>query len=142
MLDLPCGTAVYLCRALAKDSWLQWHDALPEEEDQWSRLTGEVVAEIKALASGLHQLHKAMPEYKQCDSSPFTVSRWWDPDDDEGWELGRFCLFRFEGKSALEECDEADDMFVGVDPFEIFERFFKDKEFFADSPGGHDHHPL
>ena len=27
---------------------------------------------------------------------------WWDPDDDEGWQLGGRCLFRFSNVPALE----------------------------------------
>ena len=102
MVELPCGTSVYACRALVRDSWLQWHDVLPPEQEDWSRLTAEVVESIQLLAKAIHHLHRSLPSYKQCDESPFTVSRWWDPDDDEGWQFGSRCLFRFTGTTALE----------------------------------------
>lgn len=99
MLTLPTGERIYACRALVRDSWLQWLDVLPPEED-WAELTEEAVHGIQELARGLHQLHRNLPSYKQCNESPFTVSRWWDPTDDEGWQDGLFCLFKMEGHTA------------------------------------------
>ena len=102
MVELPCGSSVYACRALVRDSWLQWRDALPPEESDWSGLTEPIVDTIQILAKAIHQLHRNLPGYKQCEESPFTVSRWWDPEDNEGWQLGGRCLFRFKDTTALE----------------------------------------
>ena len=100
MVMLPSGESVYACRALVRDSWLQWRDVMPPDEEDWHGLTDDVVHAIEELARGLHLLHRNLPGYKQCNESPFTVSRWWDPTDDEGWEQGLFCLFKFEGHTA------------------------------------------
>lgn len=100
MVTLPSGESVYACRALVRDSWLQWRDALPPDQEDWVGLTDEIVRAVEELARGLHHLHRNLPGYKQCNESPFTVSRWWDPTDDEGWQQGLFCLFKFEGQTA------------------------------------------
>lgn len=100
MVTLPTGEDVYACRALVRDSWLQWRDVMPPDEDDWGGLTDEVVHAVEELARGLHHLHRSLPGYKQCTESPFTVSRWWDPTDDEGWQKGLFCLFKFEGQTS------------------------------------------
>lgn len=102
MVTMPCGTDFYACRALVRDSWLQWRDALPPEQEDWERITSDVVENIQSLAKAIHHLHRSLPGYKQCDESPFTVSRWWDPDDDEGWQLGGRCLFRFKDTTSFE----------------------------------------
>lgn len=105
MVEMPCGSSFYACRALVRDSWLQWRDALPPEESDWSKLTTPVVETIQALAKEIHHLHRNLPGYKECNESPFTVGRWWDPDDDEGWQLGGRCLFCFKDFSAFELID-------------------------------------
>lgn len=38
-----------------------------------------------------------LPDYRRLCRSPITVSRWWDPRDDEGWQLGERCLLKIEG---------------------------------------------
>jgi hypothetical protein len=100
MVTLPSGESVYACRALVRDSWLQWRDVMPPDEEDWHGLTDDVVHAVQELARGLHHLHRNLPGYKQCNESPFTVSRWWDPTDEEGWQQGLFCLFKFEGQTA------------------------------------------
>lgn len=100
---LPCGNVVLTTRALVKDSWLQWRDALPQEEELWDQLSAEAVHAIVELARCLHGMHRAMKGYKQCDESPFTVSRWWDPTaDDDGYDSGRYCLMKFKDFAATD----------------------------------------
>ena len=105
-VQLPSGDSVLVTRSLVKDSWLLWKDALPPDEELWDQLTNDAVASITALAKSLHVMHRAMKGYKQCDESPFTVSRWWDPtckgDPDDGYDTGQFALLKFSGFNAAE----------------------------------------
>lgn len=101
-ITLPCGAAVFSSKALVKDSWLQWSDVLPAEENEWSLFDVSVGVNVLNLAKELGDFHRSMKNYKQCDTSPFTVTRWWDPTADDGWETGRYCLFKFDGCSAAE----------------------------------------
>ena len=104
-ITLPCGGSVLACKAVVKDSWLQWSDVLPAEDNEWSLTNVAVGVNVINLARELSNFHKAMKNYKQCDASPFTVTRWWDPTADDGWETGRFCLFKFKGLTATELVD-------------------------------------
>lgn len=99
-VTLPCGDSVLVTRALVKDSWLQWKDALPDEEELWPQLTPEAVVAITALAKALHGMHRSMKGYKNCDESPFTVGRWWDPTGDDDYESGKFALLKFSDLTA------------------------------------------
>ena len=105
-VQLPSGELVLVTRALVKDSWLLWKDALPDEEHLWDELTDDAVTSITALAKSLHVMHRAMKGYKRCDESPFTVSRWWDPtckgDADDNYDSGKFALLKFDGLSAFD----------------------------------------
>lgn len=101
-ITLPCGASVFSSKALVKDSWLQWSDVLPAEEGEWSLFDVEVGVNVLNLAREISLFHRTMKDFKQCDTSPFTVSRWWDPTADDGWETGKFCLFKFKGLTATE----------------------------------------
>lgn len=105
MVTMPCGEDYFVCRALVRDSWLQWVDALPPDQGDWHRLTDPIVTTVQELARALHYMHRSLPSYKRCDEKPFTVTRWWDPDADDGWETGGHCLFRFTGLSSDELID-------------------------------------
>ena len=99
-VKLPQGDIVYVTRALVQNSWLTYTDALPPDEGSWMDLQDYHLLNIKRLAEALSKLHRQVKGYKLCDESPFTVSRWWDPEADDGYESGRICLMRFEGLSA------------------------------------------
>ena len=99
-VSLPCGSAVLTSRALVKDCWITWRDALPDQEELWSHLTHEAVEEITSLARALHGMHRAMKTYKSTDESPFHISRWWDPTADDDYDTGRFCLMKFKNFTA------------------------------------------
>ena len=101
-LQLPCGDQVLVTKALVKDSWLIWTDALPDEEHLWDQLTGDAVESILTLAKALHAMHRNVRNYKLCEESPFTVSRWWDPTADDDYDSGRFALLKFAGLNAKE----------------------------------------
>lgn len=99
---LPSKEIVPVTRALVKDSWLSWLDALPPDDGSWCDMDEDVVSNITELAAALSKLHRSMSNYKKCDESPFKVTRWWDPTADDDWDTGRFCLFKFEGLTAIE----------------------------------------
>lgn len=99
---LPSIGDVLVTRALVKDAWLIWTDALPDDESLWPQLTVSAVESVTALAKALHAMHRAMKSYKNCDESPFTVSRWWDPTADDGYDTGKFALLKFKDHSAID----------------------------------------
>lgn len=99
---LPGTGEVLVTRALVKDAWLIWTDALPDEEHLWSELTAEAVDSITVLAKALHGMHRAMKSYKHCEESPFTVSRWWDPTADDGYDSGKLALLKFKDLTAID----------------------------------------
>lgn len=94
----PDGNWYYSFRAIVLDSWLLWRDALPLEPELRQLLDEDIYDSITALARRLHAFHQTLPNYKQLADSPFKVTRWWDPsDDDPFWSKGRSCLFRLDG---------------------------------------------
>lgn len=94
----PDGKWYYSFRAIVLDSWLLWRDALPPELELRQRLDQPIFDSITALARRLHAFHQGLPNYKQLSDSPFKVTRWWDPaDEDPFWNQGRSCLFRLDG---------------------------------------------
>ena len=76
---LPSADTVFVTRALVKDSWLTYADALPPDEGMWADLTQDVLNNILALGKALSAMHRHMKHYKGCEESPFHVTRWWDP---------------------------------------------------------------
>jgi hypothetical protein len=93
----PDGAWYYSFRAIVLDSWLLWRDALPPELALRQQLSQPVSDNITALARRLHCFHQSLPDYRQLTDSPFVVTRWWDPsDEDPFWNQGRSCLFRLK----------------------------------------------
>lgn len=95
----PTGEWFNIYRAISLDNWLIWKDALPEETYLWPQLNRDVYESIRALGARIHGLHQLLPDYRRLNDSPFTVSRWWDPRDDEGWQNGDRCLLKIDGYS-------------------------------------------
>jgi len=61
--------------------------------------TGEWLSVFRAIAYDSWLLWRhALPDYRRLNDTPFTVSRWWDPlDDQEDWQLGGRCLLKING---------------------------------------------
>ena len=104
----PSGEWFLIDRAITFDNWLLWRHALPFERHERSQLTAPVAATIETLADAIHDIHQAMPGYKGLGDTPFRVSRWWDPSDQEGWQSGGCCLFRIEGFCSADILERAD----------------------------------
>jgi len=99
----PSGEWYCTFRSIVYDSWLLWHDALPESLEQRRLLQQDQFDMIKLLGKKLDLFHRSLPDYKQRADSPFTVSCWWDPThEDEEWNSGRSCLFSIEGYTSEE----------------------------------------
>lgn len=99
--QLPDGDWYYSFRAIVLDSWLLWRDALPEERSLRSLMDQNVHDNIVSLARKIHLLHQSLPEYRTLFHSPFHVTKWWDPrEEDPDWSSGRSCLLRLDGYEA------------------------------------------
>lgn len=99
----PDGTWLLVARAIVYDGWLVWNDALPDEPVLRSKLNRASFEGIEALARRIHVVHQLMPNYRSLTRSPFTVRRWWDPDDEDPlWSAGRACLLKLDGYSSKE----------------------------------------
>jgi hypothetical protein len=99
----PEGEMYNTLRAVVFDSWLIWHDVLPEEKELRNLLDQDSYDNICALARRLQTFHISLPGYKQLSVSPFNVTRWWDPsDEDIAWNSGRSCLFSMDNYEAVE----------------------------------------
>lgn len=92
----PSGEWYNIYRAICLDSWLIWKDALPDNPYLWDRLNEEAYEAIRSLGARIHALHQLLPNYRRLSESPFTVSHWWDPVDDQGWDAGDRCLLKIE----------------------------------------------
>jgi hypothetical protein len=91
----PDGQVYSTYRAVSFDNWLLWRDALPDNPALWCRLELPQYQAITELGRRINVMHQAMPDYKRLSDTPFTVSRWWDPlDDEENWHTGSRCLLR------------------------------------------------
>lgn len=99
----PSGEIFYVFRSIVFDSWLVWGDALPDVLEQREMLSEEVYRNIILLASSLQVFHQSLPDYRSLSSTPFKVTRWWDPTErDERWNQGKACLFSLNGYSATD----------------------------------------
>jgi len=99
----PEGEIFYSFRSIVFDSWLVWGDALPDVIEQRELLTDEIFGNIIALASSLQVFHQGLPDYRALTSTPFKVTRWWDPTDrDERWNSGKACLFSLKDYTATD----------------------------------------
>jgi hypothetical protein len=99
----PDGSWLLIFRAIVYDGWLLWKDALPEEPILRGRLDRSSYDGIESLARRIHVVHQLMPNYRSLTKSPFTVKRWWDPDDEDPlWRGGRACLLKLDGYSSKE----------------------------------------
>lgn len=96
----PDGQWFSVFRAVAYDSWLLWRHALPDNPNHWPLLNQEAFETIGVLGQRIHDLHQTCPDYRRLSDTPFTVSRWWDPLDDDGWQRGDRCLLRIDGYEA------------------------------------------
>lgn len=101
----PVSGWLLLDRSITFDNWLSWRHALPGDRRGFGRLTAAVSEAIITIAAAIHQAHQRFPGYQRLDRSPFIVPRWWDPFADDGWESGRFCLFRVDGHSSRDFMD-------------------------------------
>jgi len=80
-----------------------WLDVLPEDLELRKRLNQDQFDMIKLLGKKLDLFHRSLPDYKQLTESPFNVSCWWDPtNEDEAWNSGRSCLFSLDGYTSDE----------------------------------------
>jgi hypothetical protein len=94
----PTGEWLSVFRAIAYDSWLLWRHALPDNPNHWPLLDAGTFETIGRLGQRIHNLHQTLPDYRRLNDTPFTVSRWWDPlDDQEDWQLGGRCLLKING---------------------------------------------
>ena len=99
----PLGETFYTFRSIVFDSWLIWDDALPDVLDQRDSLDRDIYDNIVALASSLQSFHQGLPDYRPLTSTPFNVTRWWDPTDrDERWNQGKACLFSLKDYTATD----------------------------------------
>lgn len=99
----PSGEVFYSFRSIVFDSWLTWNDALPDVIEQRQELNRDIFDNIVALASSLQTFHQSLPDYRPLTSTPFKVTRWWDPTDrDERWNMGKACLFSMQDYSATD----------------------------------------
>ncbi|HCA35914.1 MAG TPA: hypothetical protein DEP13_04640 [Gammaproteobacteria bacterium] len=99
----PEGERFYTFRSIVYDSWLVWHDALPDVLEQREGLTQDTYDNIICLADSLHRFHQSLPDYRALRETPFNVTRWWDPTDrDERWNTGRAALFSIKEYSATD----------------------------------------
>ena len=99
----PHGEWYSTLRAVVHDSWLIWDDVLPEELQLRESLDNESFNNITALAKRIQTFHVSLPGYKQLSVSPFNVTRWWDPtDQDDAWNTGRSCLFSMDNYDSSE----------------------------------------
>jgi len=99
----PMGETFYTFRSIVFDSWLIWDDALPDVLDQRDLLDRDIYDNIVALASSLQTFHQGLPDYRPLTSTPFKVTRWWDPTDrDERWNQGKACLFSLKDYTATD----------------------------------------
>lgn len=99
----PDGHWLLIHRAIVYDGWLLWKDALPQDQALRSRLDRIAYEGIETLARQIHVVHQLMPDYRSLLLSPFHVSRWWDPDDDDPlWRSGRGCLIKLSGYTSRE----------------------------------------
>ena len=58
---------------------------------------------ITSLGRKLHALHHRLPDYRRLSTSPFNVTAWWDPEnEDPEWNSGRSCLFTIDGYTSKE----------------------------------------
>jgi hypothetical protein len=97
----PTGEWFYTLRAITYDGWLLWRHALPEEQMLWSALDAETFDAIQLLAKRIHALHQLLPDYRRLTDTPFTVSRWWDPNGtDDDYHRGDRMLCKIEGYTA------------------------------------------
>jgi hypothetical protein len=96
----PAGEVYSTHRAVTYDNWLLWIHALPDNPELWRRMDEAAFATIQVLGKRLHLLHQMLPNYRRLSDTPFTVSRWWDPlDNEDDWHLGGRCLLRIDGFS-------------------------------------------
>lgn len=99
----PDGTWLLIFRAIVYDGWLCWKDALPEEPILRAKLDRSSYEGIESLARRIHVVHQLMPNYRTLVKSPFSVRRWWDPDDEDPlWRSGRACLLKLDGYTSKE----------------------------------------
>lgn len=96
----PTGERFNTCRAITLDNWLLWRDALPDNPGHWGLLRVPQFEAIVELGGRLHAMHQTLPDYRCLSDTPWTVSRWWDPFADDGWEAGERCLLRLAGYRA------------------------------------------
>lgn len=98
----PTGEWFCDLRAITLDNWLIWRHALPEPLLR-HLLPLQVACNVTGLAQRIQQTHQRFPNYKLLMDTPFQVSRWWDPtDDDMDWGTGRAMLCRVDGYAASE----------------------------------------
>lgn len=98
----PTGDWFCDLRAITLDNWLIWRHALPEPALR-PTIPLQVACNVTALAQRIHQAHQRFPNYKLLMDTPFHVSRWWDPgEDDPDWGAGRAMLCRVDGYAATE----------------------------------------
>ena len=83
-------------RTIVFDSWLCWRQALPDP-NQRHVLPRDVSIAIAVLAHALDDIHRTLPGYEELGDTPFSIPRWWDPEDGDGWQTGCLLLFRLEG---------------------------------------------
>ena len=80
-----------------------WKDALPPELELRALLDQEAYDGITSLGRKLHALHHRLPDYRRLSTSPFNVTAWWDPEnEDPEWNSGRSCLFTIDGYTSKE----------------------------------------
>ncbi len=101
--NTPEGEVFYTFRSIVYDSWITWHDALPDIQEQRHDLNQEIYENIICLADSLHSFHQSLPDYRSLTQTPFKVTRWWDPTErDERWNTGRAALFSVKEYSATD----------------------------------------
>tara|TARA_Y100000589_G_scaffold119364_1_gene113643 strand:+ start:2915 stop:3343 length:429 start_codon:yes stop_codon:yes gene_type:complete len=99
----PSGEVFYTFRSIVFDSWLIWDDALPDVLEQRELLDADIYNNIISLASSLQTFHQGLPDYRPLTSTPFNVTRWWDPTErDERWNQGKACLFALKDYTATD----------------------------------------
>lgn len=95
--ETPTGERYNTCRAITLDNWLLWRDALPDNPQHWKLLEVPQFETIVELAGRIHAMHQTLPDYRCLSDTPWTVSRWWDPFAEDGWDAGDHCLLRLAG---------------------------------------------
>ena len=99
----PQGEVYYTLRSIVFDSWLTWKDALPDVLEQRDLLDQDIYENIVSLASSLQTFHQGLADYRPLTSTPFNVTRWWDPTErDERWNQGKACLFSLKDYTATD----------------------------------------